>query len=103
MEMQRMREPRPLRAPVPPMLERPLATHGAATWRSTGEQGTKHMSPTAVYRGVGSGRLYLVYVRHPRVRLELVRYDFGSSEAPARDGLVLDRSARRLNAGPVEE
>lgn len=90
--------------PTPPMLEMAIGYGGPARF-------------VAFYWGGGDesyfddGRLsatadwqpYLLFVQHRAVWHGLVGYDFGSSDAPARHYLVLDREQRRLFAAPAND
>jgi hypothetical protein len=92
----------PLRIPVPPILERAIGYDGEARW-------------VAFYWGAGDevyyddGRVsatadwqpYLLFIRHHAVWPGLIGCDFGSSDAPARQYLLLDRTQRALYAAPA--
>ncbi|MBA3822454.1 MAG: hypothetical protein H0X24_00960 [Ktedonobacterales bacterium] len=49
----------------------------------------------------GNWQSFLVFVNHAAIAPVLDGYDLGGSDAPARDGLVLDRQTRHVYAGPL--
>lgn len=91
-----------LEAPVPPMLEAAIGYEGDARY-------------VAFYWGGGDeaycddGRIsftadwqpYLLFLRHRAIWPGLIGHDFGTSDAPAREYLLLDRRQRMLYAAPA--
>jgi hypothetical protein len=97
----------PLAAPVPPMLEQALGydhehptTWVSFYWEPAGDE---LLYDDGRRSGDGEWHAWLLYIHHRVVAPHLVRYDLGSSDAPARHRLVLDRRARRLYAAPARE
>ena len=91
-----------LAVPVPPMLEEAVGYPGDAAflalyWTPLGDE---VIYEDGVRSGTGAWAPFLAFKRHPAVAPVLAPYDLGSSDAEARDWLLLDRRARRLYVGP---
>ncbi len=89
---------RELPLPVPPRLAEALGYPGAAAWVSFCWQpaGDEVAYDDGRLTGTGEGQAYLRYTRHRAVAPHLAPYELGSSDAPARHRLVLDRQERKL-------
>ena len=91
-----------LAAPCPPMLEAAVGYAGAADyvalyWEPCGDDA---YYDDGALSGDGSSAAFLAFARHPAVAPRLAPYDLGSSDALAREWLLVDRRARRLYVGP---
>jgi hypothetical protein len=91
-----------LAAPCPPMLEAAVGYAGAADyvalyWEPCGDDACYD---DGALSGDGSSAAFLAFARHPAVAPWLAPYDLGSSDATAREWLLVDRRARRLYVGP---
>ncbi len=83
----------PLKAPVPPMLEKAIGYSGDARfvsfhWTPAGDEADYDDGQRA---GTGEWQGYLAYVDHPTVRPLLTQYQLGSSDSEAEHSLILDR------------
>ena len=96
---------RELPLPVPPRLAEALGYPGAAAWVSCCWQpaGDEVAYDDGRLAGTGEGQAYLLYTRHRAVAPHLAPYELGSSDAPARHRLVLDRRARTLYVATDQE
>ena len=96
---------RELPLPVPPRLAEALGYPGAAAWVSccwqpAGDEGEYDDGQRA---GTGEGQTYLRSTRHRAVAPHLAPYELGSSDAPARHRLVLDRLEGKLYVATDQE
>jgi len=88
----------PLKAPVPPMLEKAIGYNGDARFVSF------HWTPggdEAFYDdgwrgGIGNWQGYLAFIQHPTVHPMIAQYNLGSSDREAQQSLILDRQTRKL-------
>lgn len=92
-----------LPVPVPPMLEEACgygsqAKYVAFYWGAGDEAYVDDGRSSCT----GEWDAYLTLMQHPTVAPWLRGYDFGSSEEPAKQWLILDREHRQLLAAPVE-
>ena len=96
---------RELPLPVPPRLAEALGYPGAAAWVSFCWQpaGDEVEYDDGRLAGTGEGHAYLRYIRHRAVAPHLAPYELGSSDAPARHRLVLDRQERKLYVATDQE
>jgi hypothetical protein len=83
---------------VPPRLAEAFGYPGGAAcvgfcWHPAGDEVEYDDGRLA---GTGEGRAYLRYTRHRAIAPHLAPYELGSSDAPARHRLALDRRARTL-------
>jgi hypothetical protein len=90
---------------IPDVFERALGYSGDARyllvyWEPAGDE---LMWDDGQRATCGEWQSYLLFIHHPRIAPALHTYTFGGSDAPARDGLVLDRQERVLYAGPIRE
>src|SRR5947209_10542898 len=100
-----------LYVPVPPMLAEAIGYTGQVFghplearwvgfyWERSGDEA---MYDDGLASGTGEYTGYLAFVDHPKVAVHLRQFDFGSSETPPRDYLILNRAEHRLYALPAE-
>lgn len=96
----------PLLIPVPPapMLEQALGYTGPARcfatwWEPAGDEA---MLSDGVTTATGQWQAFLTYTEHPVISPVLNPYDLGSSEAPAKFWLVIDRQDRKAWVAEAE-
>src|SRR6266568_8084376 len=95
----------PLKAPVPPMLEKAIGYHGEARfvsfhWTPEGDEADYDDGQRA---GTGEWQGYLAYVQHPTVHPLLTHYNLGSSDSEAKHSLILDRQECKLYVASTKD
>ncbi len=90
--------------PVPPGLERAMGYDGelryvAFYWTPYGDE---VVYDDGTQSGDGDWQVWLLYVRHPKIRPFLTQLELGSSDTEARHWLLLDCQARFFYCGEVK-
>jgi hypothetical protein len=95
----------PLKAPVPPMLEKATGYTGEARfvsfhWTPYGDEADYDDGQRA---GTGNWQGFLAFIQHPTVSPLLTQYDLGSSDTEAQHSLILDRHERKLYVASIKD